>query len=199
VSVIVKSVYILQIRNQQLCAVIDTDSKTIRQYLATAITIPPNPYCLLILCTVQLWCFNFLTNPRTKCTVCNKCKQKCIASITFCFTSSGLSPSNTNNAWYFEVKGQLSTELEVTFWSALCQDRQATHCIFIVSCVRGCPNNMEFSNLARPLTHSLARTHAHTHKLCGGLCLCAKINKPLSKNMTVSGHDYNETFWKGVK
>jgi hypothetical protein len=194
VSVTVKSVYILQIRNQELCAVIDTDSTTMRQYLATAVTtIPPN----LILCTVQLWCSNFLTNQRTKCTVCNKCKEKCIASITFCFTSSGLSPSNTNNAWYFEVKGQLSTELEVTFWSALCQDRQATHRIFIVSCVRGCPNNMEFSNLAR----SHARTHActHTQKLCGGLCLCAKIDKPLGKNMKVSGHDYNETFWKGVK
>jgi hypothetical protein len=81
------------------------------------------------------------------------------------FPSSALSASNTNDAWYFEVKGSPSIVLELTFWPKHCQDWQALDCIFIVSCVWCCSNKVGFSK------------EPHTHKLCGGLCRYRKINQ----------------------
>jgi hypothetical protein len=82
-----------------------------------------------------------------------------------CFASSGLSASNMDDAWHFEVRGSPSIALERTFWSMLYQDLQATDCIFIISCAWSCPNKMEFS------------IQSCMHRLCVGHCHHGKMNE----------------------
>jgi hypothetical protein len=57
------------------------------------------------------------------------------------------------HAWHFEVEGTPSTALEFMLWPTLCQDRQASDRIFIISCAWGCPQQRGiFQTLSHKLT-----------------------------------------------
>jgi hypothetical protein len=80
------------------------------------------------------------------------------------FAYSGLSSSNTDDAWHFEVQGSPSIALEFMFWSALCQDWQTTVISLSFPVPGVAPNKVEFSGLA------------YTN-FVGGLHCCGRINQ----------------------